>query len=301
MDKRILVTGATGFIGHILCRQLIERGYTLTVLSRQKPDSVRAICGRVEVTDDLAKLRAHPGFDAIINLAGEGIADKRWSHVRKQQLRASRIDLTRTLVEVVRTWDNMPEVLVSGSAVGFYGDQGDHLVTEATEPHDEFTHQLCRDWEQEALELEADGVRVCLSRTGVVAGRNGGFLQRMTLPFKLGLGGKLGSGRQYMPWVHRDDVVAGLLWMLDTPTASGPYNMVSPNPVTNAEFTKTLAQVLHRPAVIPAPAPALKLMLGEMAGLLLTGQKAVPERLRREGFEFRYPELEVALRESTGR
>src|SRR5690606_16580869 len=182
MDKRILVTGATGFIGHILCRQLIERGYTLTVLSRQKPDSVRAICGRVEVTDDLAKLRAHPGFDAVINLAGEGIAVKRWSRVRKQQLRASRIDLTRTLVEVVRTWDNLPEVLVSGSAVGFYGDQGDHLVTEDTEPHDEFTHQLCRDWELEALKLEADGVRVCLSRTGVVAGRNGGFLQRMILP-----------------------------------------------------------------------------------------------------------------------
>ncbi|KPQ27944.1 MAG: putative nucleoside-diphosphate sugar epimerase [Marinobacter excellens HL-55] len=298
MDKRVLITGGTGFIGTILCRNLISRGYSLTVLSRQSSDTVRALCGRVEVVDDLANLKGHPGFQAVINLAGEGIADKRWSEARKQALRDSRIGVTRQLVSTIRSWQTLPDIVVSGSAVGFYGNQNDHLVTEDAQPNPEFTHELCRDWEQEALALEQDGVRVCLSRTGVVAGRAGGFLQRMLLPFKLGLGGRLGSGQQYMPWVHRDDVVAGLIWMLENDRAHGAYNMVSPNPATNREFTRTLGKVLHRPTVFPAPAPVLKLALGEMAGLLLTGQKAVPQRLQTEGFQFKYPELEAALKDS---
>ncbi|MBY6032102.1 TIGR01777 family oxidoreductase [Marinobacter daepoensis] len=300
MGKQILLTGATGFIGHILCRRLMEEGHSLTVLSRQSADAAKSVCGRVEVVQTLDTLRAHPGFDAVINLAGEGIADKRWSDARKQTLRSSRIELTRNLVQIVRSWQKLPEVMVSGSAVGYYGDQGDSLVTEDTPPHDEFTHRLCRDWEQEALELQADDVRVCLSRTGIVTGRHGGFLQRMLLPFKLGLGGRLGAGQQFMPWVHREDVVSGLLWMMGTPSANGAYNMVSPNPVTNRVFTQTLAQTLHRPALVPVPAAALKLMLGEMASLLLTGQKAIPRRLQEEGFKFRYTELEAALKESTG-
>jgi uncharacterized protein (TIGR01777 family) len=198
----------------------------------------------------------------------------------------------------MESWATKPGVLVSGSAVGVYGNQGDQLVTEETSPNIEFTHELCRDWEQAALEAEKLGVRVCLSRTGVVAGSGGGFLQRMLLPFKLGLGGKLGSGRQYMPWVHRDDVVAALTWMLENEQARGPYNVVSPAPVTNAEFTKGLARVLSRPAILPAPAFALQLMLGEMARLLLTGQRAVPARLEKEGFRFKYPELADALQDS---
>lgn len=298
MDKRILITGGTGFIGKILCRDLISKGYSLTVLSRQRSDTVKALCGRVEVTADLNNLKGHTGFQAVINLAGEGIADKRWTEARKQALRDSRIGLTRTLVSTIKSWQTLPEVMVSGSAVGFYGNQGDHLVTEDTAPNPEFTHELCRDWEQAAQTLEQDGVRLCLSRTGVVAGRAGGFLQRMLMPFRLGLGGRLGSGHQYMPWVHRDDVVAGLIWMLENERAHGAYNMVSPNPATNREFTKTLGKVLHRPTLFPAPAPILKLALGEMAGLLLTGQKAVPMRLQTEGFEFKYPELEAALEES---
>jgi len=299
MDKQILVTGGTGFIGKELCRELTSRGYSLTVLSRQPADTVRSLCGRVEVVNELEALRNHSGFDGIINLAGEGIADKRWTDSRKQALRSSRIDLTHQLAGVVRSWERLPGALVSGSAVGFYGDQGRNLVTEQTEPHDEFTHRLCRDWEQEALALEQDGVRVCLSRTGVVAGPGGGFLQRMLPPFKLGLGGRLGSGEQYMPWVHRADVVNGLIWMLETETAAGPYNMVSPNPVTNREFTRTLAGVLNRPAIFPAPAPVLKIALGEMARLLLTGQQAIPQRLQEGGFEFRYPQLKDALADST--
>ena len=298
MSKRILITGGTGFIGHVLCRELLARDYELTVFSRQPPETVKSSCGRVEAVSDLQQLRSHPGYDAVINLAGEGIADKRWSETRKQELRDSRIGVTETLVEVIRSWERAPEVLVSGSAVGFYGDQGAATVTEDTSPNDEFTHRLCRDWENAAKPLADDGVRVCFSRTGVVAGPGGGFLERMILPFKLGLGGRLGSGTQYMPWIHRNDVVGALIWMMENPNASGPFNVVSPNPATNAEFTRTLGKVLHRPTLFPAPGPVLKVALGEMARLLLTGQKAIPERLTQEKFEFRYPELEQALSQS---
>ncbi|MBW0146023.1 TIGR01777 family oxidoreductase [Marinobacter arenosus] len=295
MTKRILITGGTGFIGKVLCRELLARGHELTVFSRQTTEDVLASCGRVEPTQDLNQLRSHPGFDAVINLAGEGIADKRWSEQRKRQLRDSRIGVTETLVDVIRSWESRPTVLVSGSAVGFYGDQGSSVVTEETAPHDEFTHQLCRDWENAALALSDEGVRICLSRTGVVAGPGGGFLSRMVPPFRLGLGGRLGSGLQYMPWVHRDDVVNALIWMSETETAAGPYNVVSPNPVTNADFTRCLGRVLHRPTLFPAPAPVLRVALGEMSRLLLTGQHAIPAKLTGQGFEFRYPELEPAL------
>ncbi|MCM0612256.1 TIGR01777 family oxidoreductase [Marinobacter sediminum] len=295
MTKQLLITGGTGFIGQVLCRDLLSKGYQLTVFSRQPVENVRAFCGRVEVVPDLNQLRAHPGFDAVINLAGEGIAEKRWSEQRKQDLRDSRIGVTETLVDVIRSWAKPPEVIVSGSAVGFYGDQGASVVTEETKPRDEFTHRLCRDWENAALRLADDGVRVCLSRTGVVVGPGGGFLSRMLLPFKLGLGGRLGDGRQYMPWVHREDVVNALVWMLEQSDASGPFNVVSPNPATNTEFTRCLGKVLHRPTLFPAPAPVLKLALGEMAGLLLTGQQAVPDKLNKAGFQFSFPELEQAL------
>lgn len=299
MNKRVLITGGTGFIGSVLCPQMRSLGYDLTVLSRQPADKVRLICGQVEVINDLESLRSHTGYDAVINLAGEGIADKRWTDERKRILRDSRIGLTNTLVEIISSWAQPPEVMVSGSAVGFYGDQGNTLVTEGTAPHDEFSHQLCKDWENAALKLQSLDVRVCLSRTGVVAGPGGGFLQRMILPFKLGLGGRLGNGRQYMPWVHRDDVVAALIWMLETPEASGAYNVVSPNPSTNRDFTRCLASVLSRPAIFPVPAPILKMALGEMSRLLLTGQQAMPTKLTNSGFGFLYPTLEKALENAT--
>lgn len=298
MSKQVLVTGGTGFIGHILCGELLRRGYTLTVLSRQPAEKVRSVCGEVDVINDLEAVRSHAGFQAVINLAGEGIADKRWTNKRKQALRDSRIRLTHTLGEIIKSWSRQPEVMVSGSAVGYYGAHGDSLVTEQTSPHDEFSHRLCREWEEAALEVQTDGVRVCFSRTGVVAGPGGGFLERMVPPFKLGLGGRLGDGRQYMPWIHRDDVVAALIWMLETPEAEGAYNVVSPNPATNREFTRCLAGALGRPALFPVPAPVLKLALGEMSRLLVTGQRAIPERLTGEGFEFRYPTLEPALEDA---
>lgn len=299
MSRRVLITGGTGFIGSKLCPEMLSQGYSLTVLSRQPAEKVRAVCGQVEVIEDLESLRSDTGYNAVINLAGEGIADKRWTSQRKQTLLDSRVALTNQLVDIIGSWNTLPSVMVSGSAVGFYGDQGSTQVTEDTPPRDEFSHQLCKDWENAALELNNRNVRVCISRTGVVAGPGGGFLKRMVLPFKLGLGGRMGDGHQYMPWVHRDDVVAALIWMLQTPEASGAYNVVSPNPATNRAFTRCLAKVLKRPALFPAPATVLKTALGEMSRLLLTGQRAVPARLIESGFQFRYPTLEEALKDAT--
>ncbi|OEY67383.1 TIGR01777 family oxidoreductase [Marinobacter sp. X15-166B] len=298
MSKSIFVTGGTGFIGQKLCHQLTQNGHKVAVLSRQQPGDVQALCGPVTPYSELAATRNGEGFDAVINLAGEGIADKRWSEQRKKLLRTSRIDLTEELVATMATWQHQPSVLVSGSAVGFYGAQGDTTVTEQTPPEDEFTHHLCHDWEQAALAAEQHGVRVCLSRTGLVVGPGGGFLQKMAPLFRLGLGGRLGSGQQFMPWVHRDDMLRALIWMMDTDTAAGPYNVVSPNPVTNAEFSKQLGQAVRRPALIPAPGYALKFALGEMSRLLLTGQRAVPARLSEASFRFTYPDLLPALKDA---
>ncbi|SFR43136.1 hypothetical protein SAMN05216203_0249 [Marinobacter daqiaonensis] len=300
-EKRVLITGGTGFIGRVLCQELLKKGHELHVLSRRPGDEVRAICGRVTPVPEMARVAEGPSFDGVINLAGAGIAEKRWSESRKEVLRDSRIALTRELVSALLRNDRLPEVMVSGSAVGFYGAQGDNRVTEETSPNPEFTHELCKDWENAAAPLRDKEVRVAWSRTGLVVGRDGGFLERMVLPFKFGLGGRIGNGRQFMPWVHRQDVVNALIWMLETPSASGPYNVVSPNPVTNRTFTSTLARTLGRPAFFPVPAPVLKLALGEMARLLLTGQRAIPQRLQDQGFEFQYPELEPALKQALGK
>lgn len=300
-EQHLLITGGTGFIGQALCPALISRGYRLTVLSRQQAEKVKAACGPVTAIRSLSEIRKSEGFSGVINLAGEGIADKRWTAQRKRQLRDSRIALTQQLVATLLGCERLPEVVISGSAVGYYGDQGQRTVTESTPPTDDFPHRLCRDWEQAIQPICDQGVRLCLSRTGLVAGKDGGFLKKMVLPFRFGVGGRLGSGEQYMPWVHRDDVVAGLIWMLENPDARGPYNLVSPDPVTNREFTRTLAKVLNRPAVLPVPAALLKVAMGEMAGLLLGGQKAKPDRLLEEGYTFLWPELKSSLRQALRR
>jgi len=297
MSMHIFLTGGTGFIGQRLCRLLHQRGHQVSVYSRRSAEEVKALCGPVRPVDRLSALPGLGAMDAIVNLAGEGIAEKRWSEARKQALRDSRVGLTEELVSHMRRCRQAPGVLVSGSAVGFYGDQGDQRVTEDTPPHDEFTHRMCADWENAALGAN-DITRVCLSRTGLVVGPNGGFLDKMRLPFRLGVGGKLGPGTQYMPWIHLDDMALALLFLVETESASGPYNLTAPNPVTNAEFTKTLGRVLKRPTVLPAPSLALKAGLGEMARLLLTGQNAVPERLLSAGFKFRYETLEPALQDA---
>ncbi|MAA63910.1 MAG: TIGR01777 family protein [Alteromonadaceae bacterium] len=297
--KSILITGGTGFIGQQLCPDLLSKGYELTVLSRQSNADVRSICGRVTPIHSTDEVPGLDTIDAVINLAGEGIAASRWTKSRKEKLMDSRVALTRSLVDALKLRTQKPEVFISGSAVGYYGSQDSATITENAAPNQQdFTHRLCSEWEKAALPAEEFGARVCFSRTGIVVGKNGGFLSRMTPPFRMGLGGRLGDGSQYMPWVHRDDVVRALCWMLETPTASGPYNVVSPRAVTNDDFTRALGRTLGRPTLIPVPAFVLKLGLGEMATLLLEGQNAKPARLQAEGFDFRYSDLDNALKAS---
>lgn len=295
MAQHILVTGGTGFIGQRLCPELLARGYSLTVLSRQAEADVKARCGKVGALHSIADVASVGRIDAVINLAGEGLTDARWTTSRKQILRDSRIALTRELVQTLSKREQKPEVFISGSAVGFYGSHGGEPVTEDAPVTDEFSHHLCADWEQEAQASREWGARVCLSRTGIVLGADGGALGKMLLPFRLGLGGRLGDGQQYMPWIHRDDVVKALIWMLETPSASGAYNVVSPHPVTNREFTRALGKAVHRPTLFPVPAMVLRLALGELSTLLLEGQRALPARLQEAGFDFEHPELDEAL------
>lgn len=297
---RILLTGGTGLIGRQLCKHWLAHGHRLTVWSRH-PDQVAKLCG--EQVSGVASLQEVIGpVDAVINLAGAPIADRPWTHKRKALLWSSRISLTETLLAWLETLAQKPAVLISGSAVGWYGDGGERELTEASGPvQDDFPSQLCIAWEETAQRAEALGIRVVLVRTGLVLAAEGGFLSRLLLPFKLGLGGPIGKGRQWMPWVHIKDQIGLIDFLLHKPDASGPYNACAPHPVRNREFAKTLGQVLHRPAFMPMPAFALKVGLGELSGLLLGGQKAVPERLLAAGFTFQFTELRAALDELSSR
>jgi uncharacterized protein (TIGR01777 family) len=291
----ILITGGTGFVGRKLVQTLQLGGHEVTVFSRYPETVASRVNPQCRGIGELAPQRLHKHLDAVINLAGEPIADKRWSDKRKALLLDSRIDLTRSLVSFLAQLQHRPKVLVSASAVGYYGNQQDNTVTEATAPHNEFTHQLCAAWEMEARKAEAHGIRVAIARIGLVVGQ-GGFLAKMLPAFRLGLGGKLGDGRHYMPWIHLDDLVRVFERLLVDATCTGVYNAVSPAPVTNEVFTKTLGRILHRPTWFSVPAFVLQAALGEMAQLLLTGQKVLPERLQQElHFTYNYPNLEQAL------
>lgn len=243
----------------------------------------------------LAEITEDARFDAVINLAGEGIADARWTSARKALLHSSRIGVTRELVATMTRLSVKPAVLLSGSAIGYYGDQGDLAVSESSPPHDEYTHRLCKEWEHEALQAQGLGIRVCLLRTGLVVGRDKGFLGKMLPLFRTGLGGRMGDGRQWMSWIHLDDHIAIQERLLEDVHLQGAFNLTAPQPVTNAEFTATLARCLRRPARLPVPSSVLKLALGEMAGLLLSGQRVLPELIERSGYRFQYPALQPAL------
>jgi uncharacterized protein len=291
----ILITGGTGLIGRQLCWALLAEGHELTVLSRN-PDSVPAKCGAsVHAMAGLEEWQTDMAFEAVINLAGEPIVDARWTAKRKQALWDSRVTLTKDLVRRISAARHKPRVLLSGSAVGYYGNRGDAALDESDTAGEDFAAQLCKAWEQAALEAEKENVRVCLLRTGLVLSNHGGLLGRMLLPFKLGLGTRLGDGKQWMSWVHIDDYVAMLLSLLNDTHASGPYNMTSPHPVTNTEFTAALAAVLHRPAPFVVPAMFLRLGMGERACLLLEGQKVLPKKMMVAGFRFSFANLADAL------
>ena len=294
----ILITGGTGFIGSALTKSLIAQGHAVTVLSRS-PDKVAQICGSdVNALGSLSQLKTEDRYQAIINLAGAPIVDARWSEDRKQLIRASRIGLTEHLVACIARMAVKPELLISGSAIGYYGNQSDTVLTEQSTPYEDFSAQLCADWEAAAKQAEQFGVRVCLIRTGLVIADGGGFLQRMLPPFRFGLGGRLGDGRQWMSWIHRQDWIHIAQTMIADSTMQGAYNATAPNPVTNAEFTRILAQCLKRPALLPVPARLLKILLGEMSQLVLGSQRVIPERLLAQGFKFQYDDLAAALNEA---
>jgi uncharacterized protein (TIGR01777 family) len=297
----ILLTGGTGLIGRQLCRHWSGQGHRLTVWSR-KPEKVAKTCGaQVRGIARLEDLGQEP-VDAIVNLAGAPIADRPWTHKRKALLWSSRITLTETLLAWLESREQKPRVLISGSAVGWYGDGGERELTEDSGPvSEDFASQLCIAWEETAQRAEALGIRVILIRTGLVLSAEGGFLSRMLLPFKLGLGGPIGNGRQWMPWVHIDDQIALIDFLLHRNEASGPYNACAPKPVRNREFAKTLGSVLHRPAFMPMPAFALKVGLGELSLLLLGGQRATPVRLLQAGFTFQFTDLRAALDDLSAR
>ena len=296
----ILLTGGTGLIGRGLCAYWHEQGHRLTVWSRE-PAKVAHLCGAS--VRGIARLEDLDGeqLDAVVNLAGAPIADRPWSRKRKALLWASRVELTEQLLAWLERREQRPAVLLSGSAVGWYGDGGDQPLREDMQPlGNDFAAQLCGAWEQAALGAQSLGMRVVLLRTGLVLAREGGLLGRLRLPFRLGLGGRLGDGLQWMPWIHIADQIALIDFLLQQPDAEGPYNACAPLPVRNAEFTKALGQVLSRPTWLPAPAFALRAGLGEMAELLLGGQRAVPSRLLDAGFSFRFTHLDVALADLLG-
>lgn len=300
---RILLGGGSGFVGQRLCRRLIDAGHRVQVVSRDPISARKHLPRAVDVRAGALDFLDSPP-QAVVNLAGEPIADRRWSKAHKQRLLESRLCATRELVmlcEQLAQTATPPRVMVSASAMGYYGAQAQGAsaeeVTEASAPRDEFVHRLCRDWEQAAAGVSAFGVRLAVIRIGLVLDGEGGMLKRMLMPFRIGLGGRMGSGEQYMPWVHREDLVAIILWLLEHDSLSGAFNASAPHPVTNAEFTACLGRHLHRPTLLRTPAPLLRIALGEMSRLLLTGARMVPRRLEESGFDFRYSTLDDALTE----
>ncbi|AUX94180.1 TIGR01777 family oxidoreductase [Mixta gaviniae] len=291
---QILITGGTGLIGRHLVARLLARGDRVSVVSRNVEAARERLGSQVSIWSGLDQQRDLNGIDAVINLAGEPIAAKRWTPQHKQLLCESRWQITERLASLINASSAPPAVLISGSATGYYGDSGEAVLTEEDEGHDEFTHQLCQRWETLALAAASDRTRVCLLRTGVVLAKQGGALTQMKKPFMLGVGGPLGSGRQYMPWIHIDDMLEGILWLLDH-NLSGPFNMVSPYAVRNEQFAATLGKAMHRPSLVRTPAMAIRLLMGESAVLVLGGQHVLPRRLEASGFHFRWYDLQTTL------
>lgn len=290
----IVLAGGSGFLGRKLAKRLEAEGHRTITLSRRPSGDASQIAWQPD--GNAGELPRHlDGVDAIINLAGEGIADKRWTEARKNALWSSRILSTRTLVRAVAECARPPKVFISGSGIGYYGPHGDEPVTESAPPGTDFLARLCVEWEQEARMVETPSTRLAIVRSGLALDRDGGALKKMLLPFKLGVGATIASGDQYMPWVHVDDWTALVSWLIQNERATGAFNATAPEPVTNRTFTRTLGRVLHRPAVLQAPAFALRLALGELATALVDGQRALPAAAEQLGFRFTHRTLEPAL------
>ena len=289
----ILITGGTGFIGSSLCSRLLEKKHQIVVLTRH-PETIKK---NIQGITDLEQIEDRAGFDVVINLAGEPIADNRWSEKQKQRIVDSRLNTTKKLIEYFKTTENKPKLFISGSAIGYYGiaESNDSLDEEAL-GDESFASHLCQQWEAVALEAKTLGIRTCLLRTGIVLGKGGGALKKMLLPFKLGVGGKIGKGSQWMSWIHKEDLIGVILYCIEHEQLSGAVNGTAPNPVTNTNFTKTLGKVLKRPTFLPMPAVMVKLLMGQMGEeLLLAGKKILPVKITKEGYIFKHAQLEEAL------
>lgn len=297
---RIIITGGTGLIGKALCPLLLADGHLITVLSRN-PDAARGMPSGVRIEDwdgHTTEGWGHllNGADAVINLAGAGIADRPWTASRKQLIRESRIHAGLALQKAIQQATEKPRVLIQASAVGYYGARNDDaIITEATAAGTDFLAKVCFDWEMSTAPVAKMGLRRVIIRTGIVLSKEGGALPKMILPFKFFAGGPLGNGKQWVPWIHIIDQARAIKFLLDTPTADGAFNLAAPNPVTNKQFGEILGATIRRPAFMPAPAFAMKTVLGEMSTILLDGQRAVPQRLEEMGFAFSHPALREAL------
>jgi len=293
---KILMTGGTGLIGSCFIQHYSER-HDFTVLARKPQAAARKLGSNARILTSLSELENLDAFDAVINLAGEPIAVKRWTSAQKERIQTSRWQTTQKLVSLMQASAQPPRVFISGSAIGYYGRQGQEPVTETRGvPHNEFSHELCARWEQIANSAASTDTRVCLLRTGVVLAKHGGALKKMLPPFYFGLGGPIGNGEQMMSWIHLHDMVAAIEFLLTHEDCAGAYNLTAPAPVSNEVFSKTIGQVLGRPTFMRVPGAVLRLVFGEMADdLLLHGQAVLPERLGQAGFEFQYAELEPAL------
>jgi uncharacterized protein (TIGR01777 family) len=285
-----LITGGSGFIGRALSKRLLADGHHVTVLTRT-PDPTSGL----QASRAVRTLAEVGPVDAVINLQGENLAAGRWTIARKGTFVSSRVDFTRDLVGWLSASSKRPAVLVNGSAIGWYGNRGDELLSESSTPGKDFAARLCSDWESEALAAETLGIRVCRLRTGIVLDRDGGALAKMLPAFRAGAGGPLGSGSQWMSWITRHDLVRMILWLAQTPTLSGAFNGTAPIPLRQADFAKALGRALHRPALLPMPEFALRLLFGEMAGLMLGSQRAIPEAAMASGFRFDQADIESAL------
>lgn len=302
---KVAVTGATGTIGRALVAALRDRGDQVVVLSRNPEKAKQALGAGVEARawaepeSEPAPAEALADADAVVHLAGEPV-DQRWSDEAKKKIRESRELGTRNLVATLKEAGPRLHTLVSASASGYYGARGDERVAEDEPPGDDFLADVVVRWEREAAKAEEHGVRVVMLRTGIVLSEQGGALSRMLTPFKLGVGGPIAGGGQYMPWIHSDDVVGAFLFALDNDSVSGPVNLSAPEPVTNREFSKALGKALHRPAFAPVPALAIKTLYGEMATIVTDGVRMVPARLEELGYEYRHPDLHEALEAAVG-